>query len=447
MLSYTVVLSVKDYYARRDVRQEIIDFCRGRWVALEGEEAERRTFIRYWDREHTKPLTINAERDIDEIFRRFFWLKPRTFYASASIYKSLDNPQTLETPDSIAATTPTFDVDCERGDFKDVMSVVRLVVDELAKLGVSRSVYILWSGNGAHVRIHERAFSRNLLQRYNPLDAAYAIVAYVLKRIAKNVEQLSRERGASLKVENLMDIKRVFTAPLSLHRRLDLAAVCIKPSEIDDFNLSWASPESPRHNQAWRDFSEGEADNAAQIALTEIPGYFAAASDVKIVVGEEKTRATRESPRAAAIGRFQIMALLQAARYYILFGDLDRAKSFGLNRAIFYAWAKKRGTTTTRRREAPRPAHETREKLVARIGDEQAYLSSDGWFAIGGDVQTPRDYDREIASRIERLIPYEEAWAKAVEYVRSFDRKVLESQRDFYEKVYQPVRDKFLREA
>ncbi|MCD6195448.1 MAG: hypothetical protein J7J82_01515, partial [Staphylothermus sp.] len=34
------------------------------------------------------------------------------------------------------------------------------------------------------------------------------------------------------------------------------------------------------------------------------------------------------------------MALLQAARHYIFHKDLDKAKSFGLNRAIFYAWAK-----------------------------------------------------------------------------------------------------------
>lgn len=29
------------------------------------------------------------------------------------------------------------------------------------------------------------------------------------------------------------------------------------------------------------------------------------------------------------------MGLLQAARYYLLTGDLEKAKSFGLNRAIF----------------------------------------------------------------------------------------------------------------
>ena len=47
--------------------------------------------------------------------------------------------------------------------------------------------------------------------------------------------------------------------------------------------------------------------------------------------------------KALDIGRFQVMALLQTARYYRLHGDLMRAKSFGLNRAVFYAWAKHYG--------------------------------------------------------------------------------------------------------
>lgn len=41
------------------------------------------------------------------------------------------------------------------------------------------------------------------------------------------------------------------------------------------------------------------------------------------------------------IGRFQVMATLQAARAYALGLSLEEAKSFGLNRAIFYAAAKK----------------------------------------------------------------------------------------------------------
>ena len=49
------------------------------------------------------------------------------------------------------------------------------------------------------------------------------------------------------------------------------------------------------------------------------------------------------------------MALLQAASYYLLKGDLNRAKSFGLNRAIFYAWAKGSGGRPAERRLELRP--------------------------------------------------------------------------------------------
>jgi len=47
------------------------------------------------------------------------------------------------------------------------------------------------------------------------------------------------------------------------------------------------------------------------------------------------------------------MALLQAARYYLLTGDLEKAYSFGLNRAIFYAWAKRRGGAGSRLQAPP----------------------------------------------------------------------------------------------
>ncbi|MBC7189152.1 hypothetical protein H5U35_02900, partial [Candidatus Aerophobetes bacterium] len=42
-----------------------------------------------------------------------------------------------------------------------------------------------------------------------------------------------------------------------------------------------------------------------------------------------------------AIGRFQVMATLQAARAFLLGLPLESAKSWGLNRAIFYAAAKR----------------------------------------------------------------------------------------------------------
>ncbi len=154
--------------------------------------------------------------------------------------------------------------------------------------------------------------------------------------------------------------------------------------------------------------------------------------------------------RRGNVGRFQVMALLQAARYYLLKGDLDKAKSFGLNRAIFYAWAKKRTQTTKRTTSSVGKYQHTRRTTLEQqtvktesIGDEQALVSDKGWFTIGEDEQTPEDYDREVIQKINTIIPYDEAWRKALEYLRKFDRTTLENQREFFEKIYKPVRDSF----
>jgi len=53
------------------------------------------------------------------------------------------------------------------------------------------------------------------------------------------------------------------------------------------------------------------------------------------------TSEVRSADKARRIGRFQVMALLQAARYYVLTRDYEKALSFGLNGATSYAWAKR----------------------------------------------------------------------------------------------------------
>ena len=142
-----------------------------------------------------------------------------------------------------------------------------------------------------------------------------------------------------------------------------------------------------------------------------------------------------------AVGRFQVMALLQAARYYVLTGDLERAKSFGLNRAIFYAWAKHYGRGYQPRYPLRRPVS---TRLVETLG-ERTPVSERGWFAIGGREQLPEDYDRQVARRIGSVVPYEWAWRAAVEYVRGFPGRVLADPQRFYKEVYEPVRDEFVK--
>jgi hypothetical protein len=146
-----------------------------------------------------------------------------------------------------------------------------------------------------------------------------------------------------------------------------------------------------------------------------------------------------------AITRFIVMATLQAARAYVLGMDRDTAYSWGLNRSIFYAAAKRgfksgysgrgyAGKSTTGEREEPESSF--------KLGDELAYSEKkDGkqLFVIGGKAQTPSDFERQIVSRFGGK--FQDAWNEAIKIVKEEDKENLLSQRKFYEDVYKPRRD------
>jgi hypothetical protein len=154
-----------------------------------------------------------------------------------------------------------------------------------------------------------------------------------------------------------------------------------------------------------------------------------------------------------AIGRFQVMATLQAARAYVLGKDLTEAKSFGLNRAIFYAAAKKgfkgekeispKEIILKRKKVSEDKLQKIRESFkIETIGDEMAYaVEIDGkvYYTIGGEIQTEEDFEKEIERRFKGK--FEKAWKEAIEIVSSYDKGVLLSQRYFFEAVYKPRRD------
>ena len=163
--------------------------------------------------------------------------------------------------------------------------------------------------------------------------------------------------------------------------------------------------------------------------------------------------------KASGVGRFQVMALLQAARYYVLYGDKDKAKSFGLNRALFYAWAKHYGP---RRIPYKSLRIEDLEKLYRKqltrgkgerkcpegyteVAGECIQVSPRGYFVIGDQEQHQADFDKQVSSRIRILLDYEKAWSEAVEYVKKFPRRILEDPQKFYKLVYEPVRDTFFK--
>jgi hypothetical protein len=142
------------------------------------------------------------------------------------------------------------------------------------------------------------------------------------------------------------------------------------------------------------------------------------------------------------VGRFQVMATLQAARAFELGLPVNSAKSWGLNRAIFYA-AAKRGFKGGAASGAPAPRTKTASGEYY-LGDEKAYTwagTKELYFEIGGKPQTEKEFDKQIASRFGGS--FDGAWEDALDYVRHFDRETLQSGENFFASVYRPKRDEF----
>jgi hypothetical protein len=155
--------------------------------------------------------------------------------------------------------------------------------------------------------------------------------------------------------------------------------------------------------------------------------------------------------RGRRISRFTVMAILQAARARALGLSEDSAFSWGLNRAIFYAAAKRgfggrsggggEGHEKGAAKEGER-AEPGRE--MYSVGEEEAYRDTTSdklYFTIGDETQTEADFRRQVASRFGTDEHFREAWREAQEIVAGFDEETLRSQRGFFDRVYKPRRD------
>jgi hypothetical protein len=132
------------------------------------------------------------------------------------------------------------------------------------------------------------------------------------------------------------------------------------------------------------------------------------------------------------------MALLQAARAYVLGLPLESAYSWGLNRAIFIA-AAKRGFKSGSGGEGGGKAKTKKTSKEAsdyHLGDDMAFKDEEGGFlrfTIGGRIQTKEDFERQVKSRFGGAFPT--AWKEAVTYVREFDKEILLSADGFFKGV------------
>lgn len=257
---------IMKHYSRNDVKREIAEYCSNRWVALHCEEVDKKgnkIMLRY--DANKRPLKISSEEDVQRLLSEYTRYKPRSIYASAHVYRTLESRWSLIDRENIVASSPTLDIDSKDGDWRSVIRKAMEVIGLLEKYGIVNSVFFKWSGRGAHVHIHEKAFSEEIRRRIDPVDIAYSVTQFIASKI--NPED-------NVVVEAIIDIQRVFTAPLSLHREVDRVAICVLPENLSDFSIDWTFPESFQHfPDAWRRFSSGEGDELAEKAFINVGPY------------------------------------------------------------------------------------------------------------------------------------------------------------------------------
>lgn len=152
------------------------------------------------------------------------------------------------------------------------------------------------------------------------------------------------------------------------------------------------------------------------------------------------------------IDKFHVMAILQAARAKALGLSTWSAKSFGLNRAIFYRAAKfgfNRSIPKLHKQKISRErsiSPEKRDQIestfrIAKVGEEKAYAviyKNKLTFIAGNKLLEPKNFRNNIEEKFGDS--FEWVWDDAQNIVNEYDNSVLKSQRLFYELVYKQRR-------
>lgn len=164
--------------------------------------------------------------------------------------------------------------------------------------------------------------------------------------------------------------------------------------------------------------------------------------------GAKPTAQTAPSGDEPLVSEFYVHAILQAARAEKLGLDEDAAKSWGLNRAIFYEAAKKgyfhRGGKPSS--GGSRSKRRSNFGQLFSLGKEKAFAvqTEDGsWrFVIGGQAQSPQAFDRQIKTRFPK---WTLVWSEATQLMERAGPSVLKSPSRFHAEIYKAWRETLTR--
>ncbi len=353
----------------------------------------------------------------------------------------IDNATIFGSSITDSKSTPSISIEFTDHNLVELaQDTVNLVLEILQEYSVTHSVYVVWTGKWFEVRIHEEAIPPSFIEKYGS-RSGFLITEFILRKYRNKFVKIANIAKGRIVIKNHCAISGWLIAPLSLVFSKSLYAVYLKPRSFKEFDPSFCTPTNLKHDTEWKSFVENECETL----IRDVEKFLE-----RTTIGHQDYTEIRSVAQSipSIVGRFEVMALLQAARYYVLTGDLEKAKSFGLNRAIFYAWAKYYGSRRIirgyTRPSTGTPTSTSSSSQAQPPLKDYVELSPRGWFMIGDQEQTPQDFDSQVKTKFEAVVPFEIVWNKAVRYVKRFPPEVLRDPNKFFKYVYEPVRDRFL---
>ena len=301
----------REHYLRPEVREVISRFAlpgNGTWRALNGD-------FHRWYRNSTdgRARLLNVCEDYEELVNTY-----RTLYQTLNVFDpslwmasrlreeiTSDNP--LGTPADTAAYELSTDIDKGHGyNIEDpevkkaVEAAAQFLVDYLKEHGIHESVWVLFSGGGAYVKIHHeicrprssatedrRAFFEELTERYNRL------IAHVSEEFFK----AHPEYIGKVKYDALNNSKRVFKCILSIHKKKPYA---VTPLNRDAVKIDFGRARVPLQEDM---IAEARAwystyDSAEREPLLKLLDEFKETEEEKKRLGRQFSEIWRSSARA-----------------------------------------------------------------------------------------------------------------------------------------------------
>jgi hypothetical protein len=273
------------YYSRPEIQKVLFEFSKNREICP-----------RYFEGFGKRPDVFEYPGDIYELVKR----GATSFHCSEEIWK---DPLKIETGMNEKQLNELrqgwdliFDIDSKYIDYSKIMAIEIL---KILKFHGVKNVGIKFSGSkGFHMMIPWKAFPKEMNGVSNSdkfPEYPRILVRYIIEQtkeaLVEKISNLSRPNKYIKDYQAPKDVmpdlilvspRHLFRMPYSLHEKTSLASIVLKPEELEDFQLTDASPMKLSSSEI-RNFMPNSKEGEASELLVQALDWYRENNPEKII--------------------------------------------------------------------------------------------------------------------------------------------------------------------